>query len=89
MKATARKIVTAHTKFIARRNANRPHNPHPILPGSGACKKDFLAIYPQGQVNAPNFYKTEQDFQQALTGAYAPLRDAADVAFYLERNAFR
>ncbi|HMH23660.1 MAG TPA: RagB/SusD family nutrient uptake outer membrane protein [Puia sp.] len=50
----------------------------------GACKKDFLAIYPEGQVNAPTFYKTAQDFQQALTGAYAPLRDAANVAFYLE-----
>ena len=84
MKATARKIVTAHTKFIARRMQTARTILILFSLALGACKKDFLAIYPQGQVNAPNFYKTEQDFQQALTGAYAPLRDAADVAFYLE-----
>jgi len=50
----------------------------------GACKKDFLNQYPQGSINVGNFYKTTTDFQEALVGAYVPLRDAANVAFYLE-----
>jgi len=50
----------------------------------GACKKDFVTRYPQGQVNEGNFFKTTADFQEALAGAYGPLRDAANVAFYME-----
>jgi tetratricopeptide (TPR) repeat protein len=51
---------------------------------AGACKKDFLTKYPEGSINVGNFYKTASDFQEALTGAYAPLRDAANNAFYIE-----
>jgi starch-binding outer membrane protein, SusD/RagB family len=51
---------------------------------AGSCKKNFVTLYPEGQVNEGNFYKTTSDFQEALVGAYAPLRDAANVAFYLE-----
>jgi len=51
---------------------------------AGACKKDFLTQYPEGAINVGNFYKTTNDFQQALTGAYVPLRDAANNAFYIE-----
>lgn len=50
----------------------------------GSCKKDFLNQYPQGNINVGNFYKTTNDFQQALVGAYVPLRDASKAAFYLE-----
>jgi hypothetical protein len=57
-----------------------------------SCSKKFVTLYPEGQLNEAVFYKTNSDFQQALTGAYVPLRDAADVAFYLEEmradNAF-
>jgi starch-binding outer membrane protein, SusD/RagB family len=35
-------------------------------------------------VNEGNFYKTTADFQEALIGAYTPLRAAANVAFYME-----
>lgn len=49
-----------------------------------SCKKDFLELYPEGAINLSNFYKTDRDFQQAVVGAYVPLRDAANVAFYLE-----
>lgn len=49
-----------------------------------SCKKDFLELYPDGAINLTNFYKTDRDFQQAVVGAYVPLRDAANVAFYLE-----
>ena len=50
----------------------------------GSCKKDFVTRYPAGQVNEGNFFKTTADFQQALTGAYGPLRDAANVAYTME-----
>jgi len=50
----------------------------------GACKKDSLTLYPEGQINGANFYKTETDFQEALVGAYVPLREAAAIAFYME-----
>jgi len=50
----------------------------------GSCKKDFLNQYPQGSINITNFYKTTTDFQEALVGAYTPLRDASIYAFYME-----
>ncbi|MES1160187.1 MAG: RagB/SusD family nutrient uptake outer membrane protein, partial [Bacteroidota bacterium] len=49
-----------------------------------SCQKEFVTLYPEGQVNEGNFFKTTSDFQEALVGAYAPLRDAANVAFYME-----
>jgi hypothetical protein len=49
-----------------------------------SCSKKFVTLYPQGQLNEGVFYKTNSDFQQAVTGAYVPLRNAAGVAFYLE-----
>src|ERR1700754_1019612 len=49
-----------------------------------SCSKKFVTLYPEGQLNEGVFYKTNSDFQQAVTGAYVPLRDAANVAFYLE-----
>src|SRR3978361_1784970 len=49
-----------------------------------SCSKKFVTLYPEGQLNEGVFYKTNSDFQQALTGAYVPLRNAANVAFYLE-----
>ena len=51
---------------------------------AASCSKKFVTLYPEGQVNEGNFYKTTSDFQEALVGAYAPLRDAANVAFYME-----
>jgi len=50
----------------------------------GSCKKDYLTLYPEGQINGANFYKTATDFQEALVGAYVPLRDAAAIAFFME-----
>ena len=50
----------------------------------GSCKKDFLTLYPEGNLNEGNFYKSTQDFQQALTGAYAPLRDIANNAYFMD-----
>lgn len=50
----------------------------------GSCSKDFVTLYPEGQINGGNFYKTTADFQTALVGAYTPLRDAAAYAWYCE-----
>ena len=49
-----------------------------------SCKKSFLELYPEGQMNEGIFYKSTQDFEQALTGAYVPLRDVANIAFYTD-----
>ena len=55
-----------------------------LMVAISSCKKDFLTLYPQGNINEGTFYKTTGDFQEALTGAYGPLRDAANNAFYIE-----
>jgi tetratricopeptide (TPR) repeat protein len=39
-----------------------------------SCKKDFLDIQPETTLTAPVFFKTQADFEQAINGAYAPLR---------------
>ncbi|MCF3110721.1 RagB/SusD family nutrient uptake outer membrane protein [Niabella sp. CC-SYL272] len=49
-----------------------------------SCTKDFLTLYPEGSLNGNSFYKTTQDFQQAVTGAYTPLRDIANNAFWMD-----
>ena len=51
---------------------------------AGSCSKKFVTLYPEGQLSEGVFYKSNSDFQQALTGAYVPLRNAANIAFYLE-----
>lgn len=51
---------------------------------SVSCSKSFLQLYPQGQLNEGNFYKSTQDFEQALTGAYTPLRNVTNIAFYMD-----
>lgn len=40
----------------------------------GACKEDFLEIPSKTSLSTPIFFKSESDFQQAINGAYAPLR---------------
>jgi len=51
-----------------------------------SCQKDFLTLYPEGNLNEGIFYKTTQDFQQALVGAYGPLRDIAANAFWMDEE---
>ncbi|AYN67373.1 RagB/SusD family nutrient uptake outer membrane protein [Euzebyella marina] len=36
--------------------------------------EDELTIFPEDSLSVPTFYKTEVDFEQAVNGAYAPLR---------------
>ncbi|MBZ4189506.1 RagB/SusD family nutrient uptake outer membrane protein [Niabella beijingensis] len=51
-----------------------------------SCKKDFLTLYPEGNLNEKIFYKTPADFQQAIVGAYIPLRDIANNAFWMDEE---
>lgn len=41
-----------------------------------SCKKDFLNLTPPSSLTTDNFYKTQSDFANAVTGAYAGLRAA-------------
>lgn len=38
------------------------------------CKKEFIDLRPEAAITTGNFYKTEDQFQQALIGTYAMLR---------------
>lgn len=49
-----------------------------------SCSKDFLTLYPEGNLNEGIFYKTPRDFQLAVVGAYTPLRDIATNAFWMD-----
>lgn len=39
-----------------------------------ACHDDFLTIFPETNLSSATFFKTESDFEQAVNGAYVPLR---------------
>lgn len=39
-----------------------------------SCKKSFLSLPSQTTLSTPVFFKTQADFEQAINGAYAPLR---------------
>ncbi len=54
-----------------------------LVLGLFSCKKDFLEKTPEDRPNANDFYKTEAQFQQALTGAYASLRGLVGQSGYL------
>jgi tetratricopeptide (TPR) repeat protein len=41
-----------------------------------SCSEDFLERVPESSVTSGNFYKTEMQFDQALIGAYAAVRNA-------------
>lgn len=45
-----------------------------VIISLGACKKDFLELPQQTSLSTPVFFKTQADFQQAINGAYTPLR---------------
>ncbi|WP_421826746.1 RagB/SusD family nutrient uptake outer membrane protein [Larkinella sp.] len=40
------------------------------------CSEDFLERVPESSVTSGNFYQTEAQFEQAMVGAYAAVRDA-------------
>jgi starch-binding outer membrane protein, SusD/RagB family len=42
---------------------------------ASSCKKDYIDLAPEDAYTDASFYKTEDQFKQAVTAAYAPLRD--------------
>lgn len=51
--------------------------------GTG-CKKGLLDLYPEGNIASGNFFRNTSDFQMAVVGAYVPLRNIADQAYYMD-----
>lgn len=45
-----------------------------VFAGLTACQKDFLELKPLSQPNVDNFYKTANDFNNAVNGAYDALQ---------------
>jgi hypothetical protein len=45
----------------------------------GSCSDDFLNIPPEDSLSKPIFFQTQEDFEQAINAAYAPLRDLHEV----------
>ena len=48
-----------------------------LLIGLGSCKKEFLNLSPETDISSATFYKTAQDFDQAIVGAYVSMRAIA------------
>jgi len=53
-----------------------------VAMAASSCKKNFIELTPEDQYSAATFYKTEAQFRQALTAAYAPLRDLMTNDFF-------
>jgi tetratricopeptide (TPR) repeat protein len=47
------------------------------------CQDDFLTIVPETSLSSATFFQTEADFQQAVNGAYVPLRAIVDDRAWL------
>ncbi len=47
-----------------------------------SCKKSFLDLSPSSSYTDANYYQTDAQFKQAVTAAYAPLRDLMNNDFY-------
>ncbi|PRY02928.1 putative outer membrane starch-binding protein [Pontibacter ummariensis] len=47
------------------------------------CKDDFLEIVPETSLSSATFFTKEADFQQAVNGAYAPLRSIVNDRAWL------
>src|SRR5665648_476454 len=48
-----------------------------------ACSSDFLQVTPETFISSATFYQTENDFEQAVSGAYATLRDVYGDAYVM------
>ena len=47
------------------------------------CQDDFLTIVPETSLSSAVFFTNEADFQQAVNGAYVPLREIVDEEAWL------
>jgi starch-binding outer membrane protein, SusD/RagB family len=51
-----------------------------------SCNKDYLDVKPTSSITAGNFYQSQQDIQQAVTGVYSSLRDCCSKDSFKERS---
>ena len=51
---------------------------------AGGCSKQFIDLNPVSNANEQNFYKTQEDFQNAIYGAYATLKSRGVYADYMQ-----
>lgn len=54
-----------------------------IAVGVAGCKKDYLGLQPTNYQTSENFYKTPEEFTQAINGAYQPLQGLYNGAFWV------
>lgn len=54
-----------------------------LIASLGSCKKDFLELPPQSFISSATFYKTQEDFAQAINGTYAALRSLYSDAYVM------
>ena len=54
-----------------------------LLLAATGCKKDFLDLQPQATISAGGFFKTQDQVQQAVNGAYAPVRTLGNVYYWV------
>ncbi len=47
------------------------------------CKKSFLDLSPQATSSAANFFQNQSQMEQAVNGAYAPLRDLTNLEYWV------
>ena len=50
--------------------------------GLSSCKKSFLNLTPPTSLTSASYFTNLGEFQQALTGAYTPLRTMVETGFY-------
>ena len=54
-----------------------------LLITATSCKKSFIDIAPQTFISSDNFFKTQNDFVQAVNATYAPLRNVYNSAYIM------
>ncbi|ACT93514.1 RagB/SusD family nutrient uptake outer membrane protein [Dyadobacter fermentans] len=46
------------------------------------CKEDFLNLTPPTSLSSATYFQNEEQFRQAINGAYTPMRELTDVGVY-------
>ncbi|AMJ64212.1 RagB/SusD family nutrient uptake outer membrane protein [Hymenobacter sp. PAMC 26628] len=54
-----------------------------LLLATAGCKKSFLDLQPQATTSADSFFKNQDQVQQAVDGAYAPVRTLGNVDYWV------
>ena len=49
-----------------------------------SCSDNFLERFPEGNLNTGNFFNSTEEFEQALNGAYTPLRTIANSEYLMD-----